>query len=277
MDLNQIKQKLESLQTQSSSNKGGGKSLFWKPSIGKQQIRIVPNKYNKSFPFTEMMFYYGIGQRVMPSPLNWGEKDPIQEFTKQLRASGDKENWYLAKKLDAKTRIFAPVVVRGEEAEGVKLWQFGKEVYQAFLNLAADEEIGDYTEPSGGRDIKLTTVGPEVTGTPYNKTTISPSMSTSPISTDPSLVSKILDDQPDPKNVFKRLTFDEVKSNLESFLTPEGESEKEGSISSEPAVGFDSGNSNNYSLEGKDSTTKADKFDSLFDSKKSDTSDDLPF
>ena len=275
MDLDEIKKKLESLQTQSNSNKGGGKSLFWKPSVGKQQVRIVPNKYNKSFPFTEMMFYYGIGQRVMPSPLNWGEKDPIQEFTKQLRASGDKENWYLAKKLDAKTRIFAPVVVRGEEAEGVKLWQFGKEVYQAFLNLAADEEIGDYTEPSGGRDIKLTTVGPEVTGTPYNKTTISPSMSTSPISTDPVLVSKILDDQPDPKNVFKRLTFDEVKSNLESFLTPEGEGEKEGSISSEPAVPFDGGASN-YSLEGKDTTSKADKFDSLFDSKDS-KSDDLPF
>tara|TARA_R110001592_G_scaffold152160_1_gene379487 strand:- start:859 stop:1323 length:465 start_codon:yes stop_codon:yes gene_type:complete len=148
MDLNQIKQKLESLQTQTNSSKGGGKSLFWKPSIGKQQIRIVPNKYNKSFPFTEMMFYYGIGQRVMASPMNWGEKDPIQEFTKQLRDSGDKENWYLAKKLDAKTRIFAHVIVRGEEAEGVKLWQFGKEVYQAFLNLAADDEIGDYTEVS---------------------------------------------------------------------------------------------------------------------------------
>jgi hypothetical protein len=275
MDLNQIKQKLESLQTQSNSNKGGGKSLFWKPSIGKQQIRIVPNKYNKSFPFTEMMFYYGIGQRVMASPMNWGEKDPIQEFTKQLRASGDKENWYLAKKLDAKTRIFAPVVVRGEEDQGVKLWQFGKEVYQAFLNLAADSEVGDYTEPSAGRDIKLTTVGPEVTGTPYNKTTISPSMSTSPISTDPSLVSKVLDDQPDPKNVFKRLTFDEVKSNLESFLQPEGE--EEGSISSEPAVAFDGEKSNNYSLEGKDTTSKSDKFDSLFDDKKSSTDDDLPF
>ena len=275
MDLNQIKQKLESLQTQSNSNKGGGKSLFWKPSIGKQQIRIVPNKYNKSFPFTEMMFYYGIGQRVMASPMNWGEKDPIQEFTKQLRASGDKENWYLAKKLDAKTRIFAPVIVRGEEAEGVKLWQFGKEVYQAFLNLASDDEIGDYTEASNGRDIKLTTVGPEVTGTPYNKTTISPSMKVSPISSDAALVAKILDDQPDPKNVFKRLTFDEVKSNLESFLQPEGE--EEGSISSEPAVAFDGEKSNNYSLEGKDTTSKSDKFDSLFDDKKSSTDDDLPF
>ena len=275
MDLNQIKQKLESLQTQSNTNKGGGKSIFWKPSVGKQQVRVVPNKYNKSFPFTEMMFYYGIGQRVMASPLNWGEKDPIQEFTKQLRASGDKENWYLAKKLDAKTRIFAPVIVRGEEDEGVKLWQFGKEVYQAFLNLAADDEIGDYTDVSGGRDIKLTTVGPEVTGTPYNKTTISPSMKQSPISDNATIVERALDTQPNPKEVFKRLTFDEVKANLETFLKPEGG--EEGEISSEPAVAFDSESKNNYSLEGKDTTSKSDKFDALFDDKKSSTDDDLPF
>ncbi len=275
MDLNQIKSKLESLQSQTNSNKGTGKSLFWKPSVGKQQVRIVPNKYNKSFPFTEMQFYYGIGQRVMASPLNWGEKDPIQEFTKQLRASGDKENWYLAKKLDAKTRIFAPVIVRGEEDEGVKLWQFGKEVYQAFLNLAADDEIGDYTDVSGGRDIKLTTVGPEVTGTPYNKTTISPSMKQSPISDNANIVERSLDTQPNPKEVFKRLTFDEVKANLETFLKPEGG--EEGEISSEPAVAFDSESKNNYSLEGKDTTSKSDKFDALFDDKKSSTDDDLPF
>ena len=275
MDLNQIKQKLESLQTQSNTNKGSGKSIFWKPSVGKQQVRIVPNKFNKSFPFTEMQFYYGIGQRVMASPMNWGEKDPIQEFTKQLRDSGDKENWYLAKKLDAKTRIFAPVIVRGEEEEGVKLWQFGKEVYQAFLNLAADDEIGDYTDVSGGRDIKLTTVGPEVTGTPYNKTTVSPSMKQSPISDNTNIVERALDTQPNPIEVFKRLTFDEVKANLETFLKPEGE--EEGSISSEPPVPFDSESKNNYSLKGKDTTTKGDKFDALFDDKKSGSGDDLPF
>ena len=275
MDLNQIKQKLESLQTQSNANKGTGKSIFWKPSVGKQQVRVVPNKYNKSFPFTEMQFYYGIGQRVMASPMNWGEKDPIQEFTKQLRDSGDKENWYLAKKLDAKTRIFAPIIVRGEEEEGVKLWQFGKEVYQAFLNLAADDEIGDYTDVSGGRDIKLTTVGPEVTGTPYNKTTISPSMKQSPISDNTNIVERALDTQPNPIEVFKRLTFDEVKANLEAFLKPEGGEEDD--IISEPAVAFD-GESSNYSLEGKDTTTKADKFDALFDDKKSSKEDDdLPF
>ena len=278
MDLNQIKQKLESLQYQPNSNKGGDKSLFWKPSIGKQIIRIVPNKYNKSFPFTEMMFYYGIGPRVMASPLNWGEKDPIQEFAKQLRASGDKENWYLAKKLDAKTRVFAPIIVRGEENEGVRLWQFGKEVYQSFLNLASDEEIGDYTEPSGGRDIKLTTVGPEVTGTPYNKTTLSPSLKISSISDDAALVSKLLENQPNPKEIFKKLTFDEVKANLQTFLQPEDENEE--GITSELPVAFDGESKNNYSLGGKDITSKSDKFDSLFDSKDTkseEDSDDLPF
>ena len=168
MDLNLIKKKLDNL-NQSKKSTGGGKNLFWKPSVGKQVVRVVPNKYNKSIPFTEMFFYYGIGERVMASPQNWKEKDPIREFTKQFRTSNDKENWRLAKKLDAKTRIFAPIIVRGEESEGVKLWQFGKEVYQEFLNMAADEEIGDYTDIAQGRDIKLTTVGPETTGTPYNK------------------------------------------------------------------------------------------------------------
>ena len=272
MDLNLIKQRLESLNKQSTNNSGGGKSLFWKPSVGKQVVRVVPNKYNKQIPFTEMLFYYGIGPRVMASPQNWGEKDPIQEFTKQLRQTSDKENWRLAKKLDAKTRIFAPVVVRGQEDEGVKLWQFGKQVYQDFLNMASDEEIGDFTDVTQGRDIKLTTVGPEVTGTPYNKTSVSPSLKLSPISNDEKVVKNILENQPDPMKVFKRLTFDEVKAGLQEFLAPDAE---EGSISSEPAVPFD-GDKKNYSLDTNKSKPKVDQFDDLFKDDKEDK-DDLPF
>ena len=280
MDLNAIKQKLDSLNKQSNYKKGSGKNLFWKPSVGKQVVRVVPNKYNKDFPFIEMMFYYGIGQRVMASPKNWNEKDPIVEFTKQLRSTNDKENWRLAKKLDAKTRIFAPVVVRGEESEGVRLWQFGKEVYQEFLNMAADEEIGDYTDIAQGRDIKLTTVGPEVTGTPYNKTSIGPSLKTSPISKDKDEVNKFLEDQPDPMKIFKRYTFDEVKAGLQEFLSPETE-ENEGDIIKEPAVAFDGDSKGgNYSLDTNAKKSKSEQFDDLFDNKESSNvggSDDLPF
>ena len=280
MDLNAIKKRLNDFQNQTNSSGGQQKQLFWKPSVGKQLIRVAPNKYNKDFPFTEMKFYYGIGsKRVMASPSNWGEKDPIMEFAKQLRGTSDRENWRLAKKLDPKTRIFAPVVIRGQEDEGVKLWQFGKEVYQEFLNMAADDEIGDFTDIAGGRDIKLSTVGPESTGTPYNKTSIGPSLKTSPLSDDATLVESLMNDQADPMKVFKPIPYDEMKAALQEWLAPEG-SEEEGEITSEPAVAFDSDEKkSNYSLDTTSANVKKSKaaqFDDLFSDDKS-KSDDLPF
>ena len=279
MDLNVIKQRLDSLNKQSNNSGGGNnKNLFWKPSIGKQLIRVVPSKYDKANPFSEMMFYYGIGsKRVMASPANWGEKDPIMEFAKQLRNTNDKENWRLAKKLDAKVRTFAPIIVRGQEDEGVKLWQFGKEVYQEFLNMAADEEIGDFTDIGEGRDIKLTTVGPDVTGTPYNKTSIGPSLKLSPLAGEEEMIKSLLENQADPMKVFKPIPYDEMKLALQEWLAPEGE-EEEDSIISEPAVSFDSDEKkSNYSLDTTANTvkkSKADQFNDLFDENKS---DDLPF
>jgi hypothetical protein len=279
MDLNVIKERLNQMQNAANNqNSGGGKQLFWKPSVGKQTVRIVPFKYNKSNPFTEMQFYYGIGpKKVMASPVNWGEKDPIKEFAKQLRQTSDKDNWRLAKKLDAKTRIFAPVIVRGEESEGVKLWQFGKEIYESFLQMAADEEVGDFTDILNGRDIKLNTVGPESTGTPYNRTTIAPSMKTTSLSNDETLVEKLLEDQPDPKKVFKPLSYDDMKSALQEWLSPE-DAEEEGDIISEPAEDFDSDvkqpPQSNYSLSTKPvKKSKTEQFDDLF----SEEDNDLPF
>ena len=270
MNLDAIKKKLESMQK--TTNNGGNnypKSRRFKPSVGKQTVRVVPFKYNKDYPFTEMKFYYGIGSRkVIASPLNWGEKDPIAEFAKQLRGTNDKENWRLAKKLDPKTRIFAPVIVRGEEAEGVQMWEFGKEIYEAFLQMAADEEVGDFTDIMNGRDIKLTTVGPDTTGTPYNRTTISPSMKQTQLSNDKNSVETWLDDQQNPKETYKPLPFDDIKAALQEWLAPEDE---EGEITSEPAVGFDDEKSeSNYSLSTKEKKSKVDKFDEMFD-------DDMPF
>ena len=276
MDLDVIKKRLNDFQSQANNSGGSQKQLFWKPSVGKQLIRVVPSKFNPSNPFTEMMFYYGIGsKKVMASPANWGDKDPIMEFAKQLRGTNDKENWRLAKKLDAKVRIFAPIIVRGEESEGVKLWQFGKEVYQEFLNMAADDEIGDFTDIAQGRDIKLLTVGPESTGTPYNKTSIGPSLKTSTLADTEDGVKQLRENQADPMKVFKPLTYDEMKTSLQEWLSPEGEDDEEGSISSEPAVAFDSEPKSNYSLDIKNvKQTKADKFEDLFSDEKT---DDLPF
>ena len=279
MDLSMLKQKLDTLQ---SKPQGGQKTdyttIFWRPTVGKQQIRIVPSAFNSSNPFTELKFYYGITNKVMISPLNFDEKDPIALFAQKLREGEyNKENYVLAKKLDAKTRTFVPVIVRGEEDKGVRLWQFGKQVYEELLALAVDDEIGDYTDIVNGRDITVETVGPESTGTPYNKSSVRVRLKTTSLSEDASLVEKWTSEQPNPTDgLFKRYSFDEMKSALEKWLSPEEDSEE---VVAAPVAPSTSTSNNNFSLDTtKAKQNKADAFDSMFDeSKKVNEVDDLPF
>lgn len=280
MDLNEIKNRLNAMQTKSTSKSSNGekKNIFWKPSVGKQTVRIVPSKFNKKNPFSEVYFHYDITNKVMISPINWGEKDPIVEFAKQLRGTNDKENWRLAKKLDPKMRVFVPVIVRGEENEGVKLWQFGKELYMEFLNLADNEDIGDYTDLVEGRDITLTTVGPEVTGTAYNKTSIMPRTKQTPLSEDKTQVKDWLENQANPLEVFKKYSYDEMKSALQTWLSPE-EAEEGDIIDDEKELDaiVDTTPSKNYALKTPVAkASKAEKFDALFGDEEEDENDVKP-
>jgi len=280
MDLSLLKSKLDGLQSKSSTggNKTDYSTIFWNPKVGKHQIRIVPSAFDSKNPFKELKFYYGITNKVMISPSNFGEKDPIALFASKLREEYNKENFVLAKKLDPKNRVFAPVVVRGEEDKGVRLWQFGKQVYEELLALAVDDEIGDYTDIVNGRDLTVETVGPESTGTPYNKSSVRVRLKSTPLSENKDEAQTWLDTQPNPVELFKRYTFDEMKSALEKWLSPEDAAE-EGDIISEPAVAFDEPKSN-FALDTsapKVKQNKVDQFDNLFDDDKSDDHDDLPF
>lgn len=228
MDLSQIKNRLQSLQNKKT---GGTKEdrtkTSWVPPVGKSVIRIVPSKFNKANPFREVMFHYGIGNKTMLSLSNFGEKDPIVEFASQLRKTSDKENWSLAKKIEPKMRIFAPVIVRGEEDKGVRLWQFGREMYLELLGIAEDEDIGDYTDVMDGRDLTIDTVGPEVTGTKFNKSSVRIKPKTSALSEDNEQIKLWLSEQPDAIGLYKKYEFDEMKNILMEWLEPSEETTEE--------------------------------------------------
>ena len=106
MDLNAIRKRLGQLQTTNNRT-----SSLWKPQPGKTQIRIVPYEFNKDNPFIELFFHYNLNNRSYLSPISFGRPDPIEEFAQKLKASGNKEDYQLSKKLEAKMRTFAPVVV----------------------------------------------------------------------------------------------------------------------------------------------------------------------
>ena len=278
MNLDQIKKQLNESKKKEKKSEAK-KDVSYNPAVGKQVIHVVPNKYDPDGQFQPLRIYYNIGgAKVMASPANWGEKDPIEEFVKKLKASNNKENWLLSRKLEAKTRYYTPVIVRGEEDE-VKLWNFGVKLYQEFLNLADDEEVGDYTDVNEGRDIKVTTVGKDQTGTDYNATTISPAMKSSPLSTDKKMIKKFLEEQPNPLDQFKRFTFEEVKENLRKFITPEEEESEIEEDSTDSTMDMPKSNYNKQ-VKVVDKVTppsqKANKFDSMFEEEE-ESADDLPF
>lgn len=220
MNLDLISSKLEQMQAkpgQNTQQKFDRSQYFWKAPMGKTQIRFVPFKENKENPFSEVYFHYGIGNRTMISPINYGDKDPIVEFSKELRKTSEPENWRLAKKLEPKMRIFAPVVVRGEEGKGVRFWEFGKQIYQELLSYAADEDYGDFTDVVSGLDMTVEVVQ----GNPYPQTSIRVKPKQSPLSDDNTQVEKWLADQPELLKYYKKYSYDEMKTALQDWLNPE--------------------------------------------------------
>jgi hypothetical protein len=269
MDLNLIKKNLSALQTSGQKKEKVDYSLqYWKPKAeGKTQIRIVPSMYDKQNPFKEVLVHYGYAKFPIYALTNWGEKDPIVEFAKSLRGTNDKENWSLAKKLDPKSRYFAPVIVRGEEDKGVRLWEFGKEIYTQLLGIADDEDYGDYTDILEGRDFTVDAVIGDIGGRQGLKSQIRIKPKTSPLSTDSAQAELWLNNQFDILELqgkFKK-SFDDLKLILQNWMDPEEATE--GEVAVAPVI-------ITKQPKEKSSAVKpaVDKFDALFEE-----DDDMPF
>jgi len=234
IDLNAIRNRLNSLQTKVQKTDN-----LWKPTPGKQQVRILPYIHNTNNPFIELYFHFDLGGKNVISPMSFGEADPIVEFAEKLKATGNREDWNLAKQLTPKMRTYVPVLVRGEESEGVKFWGFGKQVYQELLGFFADPDYGDLTDPVNGRDVTVEFKTAAEVGKSYPETSIRVKPNTTPISEDKNIL-ELAKDQIDLSTMFKRVSYDEMEKMLQQWLetgkVEEGEEQAaDVSVSSTPA------------------------------------------
>ena len=250
MDLDAIKSRLNQLQNTQTN-------AFWKPQPGKSQIRIVPYKFDKNNPFSELFFHYSlVPNKTVLSPLSYGRPDPVQQFADKLKSTGNKDEWIQGKRIEPKMRTFVPVVVRGEESEGVKFWGFGKTVYQELLGIIADPDYGDISDSLTGRDIVVERQTPAEAGNQYGKTTIRVKPNVTALSDDSNLLTKLLEEQPELKELYQEPTFDELKAHLSNFLNPNDASDAdEAETKSEPEM-----------VSTEASSNVEDDFDKLFNS-----------
>jgi len=252
MDINAVKKRLAQLQTSTTRS-----TNLWKPQPGRTQIRIIPYKLNTDTPFIELFFHYDLGGKSFLSPTSFGRPDPIEEFADKLKQSGNREDWRLGKKLESKLRTFAPVVVRGEEQGGTKFWGFGKTVYQELLSIIADPDYGDISDPINGRDVVVEFKTAEETGASFPKTTIRVKPNQTPITEDKAVLTDLLDNQKDIREVYNELTYDELAEALGDWLNPsDGDEETTKSDTNVPASTLQSAVSSTSNV--------TDAFDDLF-------------
>ena len=251
MDINAIKSRLNQLQSTSSTA-----NSFWKPPAGKTQIRITPYVENKDNPFVELFFHYSlVPNKTVLSPLSFGRPDPVQQFADKLKSTGDKDEWIQGKRIEPKMRTFVPVVVRGEESEGVKWWGFGKTVYQELLSIIADPDYGDISDSMTGRDIVVERQTAAEAGNQYGKTTIRVKPNQTALVEDMDMSKKLLTVQPNIVELYTEPDFDTLKGHLSTFLNPDGGTEETATEKKEPEM-----------VTSQASSNVEDDFDKLFNS-----------
>lgn len=222
MNANLIAKRLAELNSQTKGSGDRNKdNIFWKPEPGNNLIRILPNPYNREYPFSEFFFYYDFG-KTMISPKSFGKHDPIVEFAKTLRASKVPEDFKLALSIEPKPRTYAAILVRGKEHEGPKLWGFGKTVLIDLLGFMADPDYGDITDLVSGRDITVEYMPNPDPKQSKTNIRVKPNVSKA---FDSEEVAKKVQEMPNPQTVWKEPTEDDLKAALEKYLNGAGDQE----------------------------------------------------
>jgi hypothetical protein len=237
LDLNKIKSRLENLKSTNAKN-----TSIWKPT-GKHVIRIVPYVHNLENPFIELLFHYGVNNKTYLSPASFNRPDPIVEFANKLKKEGNKENWKRGRALEPKMRTYVPILVRGEEDQGVKFYGMGKTVYQEILSIIADPDYGDITDLKTGRDIAVEFKDAKTTATGFAETAIRVKPNQT-LAFDPSdkEAMKRFKAQKNVLELYPELTYDELSKIMDAWLNAPEEVEPtttesaSTSDSSEPVV-----------------------------------------
>ena len=164
---------------------------------------------------------------------NFGEDCPACNLTKELYKEGDEGSIRMAKDFTARQRFFSPVLVRGEESEGPKVWGYGKKVYETLLQLVLNPEYGDITDPDSGTDLNLQYGKPA--GASFPQTNIQPSRRTTAMCQDLSgpECQELLEKIPEFDSLFEKKSSDEIRQLVQQAMTEGADAEE---VSSETRV-----------------------------------------
>jgi hypothetical protein len=218
LDMAKMKSKLQDLE---SGGKSKQDNVWWRPQEGDQDIRIVPTEDGD--PFKVYHFHYNLGEGARGGVLcpkrQFGENCPICDFASKLWQEGTDDSKKMAKSLFVRQRFFSPVIDRDNEEAGVRIWGYGKTIYETLLGLVLNPDYGDITDVDNGVDFTLTYTLPKTKGA-FPQTNLVPKRKSSALAKNKGSIKEMLESVPEISTLFQRKSPADVKAILESFLNP---------------------------------------------------------
>ena len=209
-DINRLNKKISKDSTKNDD-------LFWKPEK-EHIIRIVPYPHDATDSLRRVYFHYGLSEKPIVSPVTYGMDDPIMQWAKKLQAEGNKDSWIRGKKLEPKLRVYAPILVRGEESKGVRFYGFTEAVYATLAKFLNSGDYGDISDLTNGNDIYVEYHKKHGDGYPSTTIMIKPNKSAA--FSDNQVGAKALSEVPKLEDIFKAPPKEELIKILENYLYP---------------------------------------------------------
>lgn len=229
IDLNEIKRKLEALKNNKSiTDSGSGGHKYYKPS-DKDKIRFIVEPGNDD-PIVEYNWHYPAkGKTFICNKRTYGHQDcVICDTASELWSTyvdGGKQNEDMkraAVKLFANPRYYSAVLHRGHEAEGIKIYGYGKEVAQDFMGTLVDPDYDiSVLDAEKGRDFSVTVSEKAGNNSTYTSTRLKASPKATPIfaegDTELSL-GELYEGIPDMKKLFREGNPDDMAKAVDEYL-----------------------------------------------------------
>jgi hypothetical protein len=242
-DINAIKEKIAKLNNQGGGTNGKEKKekievKWWKPQVGLNEVRFVPYENAEGQPFEEIGYYTSeqLTERRIVAPCQWGLSDPIHELKQKLEKERSNDAiWKLMKELRIKDCYFAPVLVRGQEDMGIRIWELNQNILKDVYSILAhpDWQEDNLFDPKNGYDftINCTETDKKFNNHTIKKYDVQVRRKSSPLLPTKKERDALLKDFPNIEGYFKQFVMGEakLKALVTNFLSgAENSSEEEG-------------------------------------------------
>lgn len=238
----------ERLSQMTKSSEGGSSDLpkfkYFKPELGNVDVRFLPYKDSKGQPFQEVVYYQNkqLTEQRIVSPAQYGLEDPIAQLESELRKDRSDEAWNVRKCLNATSRFYAPVIVRGREDEGIMLWEISSKLVQDIYATLCHEDYAseDLMDPYTGYDwtVAATDSGKKFNGFAVKDIKLTPRRKPSALfgsgkGSDKAKIEATLESIPDLGAHFRKLVpgTEKINTILERFLNPDVKDENNAEVS----------------------------------------------